>query len=153
MTKNETWKEQFDEMEIWLTDKGYALEVSSDVEDCVYLQDGIVCIRSRNHPETRYYSMLHECGHILVARGLKQWRLDMPTYAQDPKDDTIKGETDGRLAKKKEYKVSLVAEEIEAWKRGRRMAKRMGHHINDIKYNKLMSYCVYTYIEEVATGS
>ena len=146
--ERERWRQQFDELEIWLVDRGYVLEVASDVDDCVYLYDKIVCISSRNHLETRYYALLHECGHILVAQNSKQWKKDMPMYAQD-----AKVMNDARRSKGKIYKVSLVAEEIEAWKRGRRMAKKMGHYIDDKKYDRIMSDCIYSYIEMVATTS
>jgi hypothetical protein len=142
------WEEQFEELEVWLLDKGYTLSVAHDVEDCVHLEDKIVCIQSRSKPETRYYSLLHECGHILIANGLKQWKKDMPMYAQEGGVWS-----DGRTRRGKAYKVSLVAEEVEAWKRGRRMSGKMGHHINDIKYNKLMSYSVYTYIDHVVASN
>ena len=146
-SERERWRQQFDELEIWLLDKGYILEVAPDVDDCVYLHDKVVCIRSRNHRETRYYSLLHECGHILVAQNSKQWKKDMPMYAQDPKVGR-----DGRRERGNIYKVSTIAEEIEAWKRGRRLAKKMGHGINNKKYNKLMADSVFTYVEWAAAN-
>ena len=142
------WEEQFEDLEVWLLDKGYTLTVAHDVEDCLYLEDKIVCIQSRSLPETRYYSLLHECGHILVADGSKQWKKDMPLYAQE---DSILN--DGRRRRGKAYKVSHVAEEVEAWKRGRRMSGKMGHHIDNERYNKLMSYCVYEHIKYVVSPS
>jgi hypothetical protein len=142
----DVWTLQFTELEIWLLEKGYCLEIANDVVDCVYLKEKIVCIQARSGAENRYYSLLHECGHILVAQGSEQWARDMPMYAQDP---TVW--TDARRRRSKKYKVSVVAEEIEAWKRGRRMAKKMEHYIDNDSYNKLMADCVYSYIEMVAT--
>ena len=139
------WVEQFNELEIWLADKGYNLEMAHDVEDCVILEDKLVCIQSRNSAETRYYSLLHECGHILVSQGSKQWEKDVPMYAQDPKVMN-----DARRRRGKSYKVSLIAEEIEAWKRGRKLSNRMGHYIDDKKYDNIMAVCVYTYVEMAA---
>jgi hypothetical protein len=136
------WEEQFEDLEVWLLDKGYTLTVAHDVEDCLYLEDKIVCIQSRSLPETRYYSLLHECGHILVADGSKQWKKDMPLYAQE--DGIL---NDGRRRRGKAYKVSLIAEEVEAWKRGRRMSGKKGHHIDNEKYNKLFSLCVFEHIK------
>ena len=140
------WEEQFEELEVWLLDKGYTLSVAHDVEDCVYLEDKIVCIQSRSKPETRYYSLLHECGHILIANGSKQWKKDMPLYAQE--DGIL---DDGRRRRGKAYKVSLIGEEIEAWVRGRKMSDRMGHCIDDKKYNKLLSHCVFEHIKCVVS--
>lgn len=140
------WEEQFEELEVWLLDRGYTLSVAHDVEDCVYLEDKIVCIQSRSKPETRYYSLLHECGHILIANGSKQWKKDMPLYAQE--NGIL---DDGRKRRGKAYKVSLIGEEIEAWVRGRKMSDRMGHSIDDKKYNKLLSHCVFEHIKCVVS--
>ena len=145
--KERQWIEQFEELEVWLIDRGYTLNVAHDVDDCVYLYDKIVCIQSRSRYESRYYSLLHECGHILVAQGSKQWKKDMPMYAQE--NGLL---TDGRKRKGEVYKVSLVGEEIEAWKRGRRLSKKMRHYIDDKKYNKVMAHCVYSYIKMVVAG-
>jgi hypothetical protein len=70
----------------------------------------------------------------------------MPMYAQGD------GANDGRKRKSEVYKVSLVGEEIEAWKRGRRLSKKMGHHIDDKKYDRVMAKWVYSYIKMVAEG-
>ena len=141
------WKQQFEDLEVWLIDKGYTLNIAPDVADCVYLYGKLVCIQSRSRPESRYYNLLHECGHILVAQGSKQWKKDMPMYAHE--NGLL---TDGRKRKGEVYKVSLVGEEIEAWIRGRRLSKKMGHHINDKKYDKVMAHCVYSYIKMVVEG-
>ena len=141
------WEQQFEELEVWLIDKGFNLEVAHDVENYVVLENKIVCIRSRSPIEYRYYNLLHECGHILVSQDSKQWKKDMPMYAQDPK--VIR---DGRRERGNLYKVSTIAEEIEAWKRGRRLAKKMEHHIDNKKYNKLMADCVFTYVEWAAAN-
>lgn len=144
--KEKLWIEQFIELEIWLIDRGYTLNIAHDVDDCVYLYDKIVCIQGRSRPESRYYNLLHECGHILVAQGSKQWKKDMPMYAQGDAAD------DGRRRKGEVYKVSLVGEEIEAWKRGRRLSKRMGHDMDDKKYDRSMAKWVYSYIKMVVAG-
>ena len=63
-----------------------------------------------------------------------------------PRSDVVCQTTRARNA----YQVSLVAEEIEAWKRGRRLANRLGLYINDKKFNNVMSECVMTYIADAA---
>ena len=55
--------------------------------------------------------------------------------------------SDGRNARSKAYKVSTVAEELEAWKRGRRLARRFKHHVNDSKYDEHMTKNIMSYIE------
>jgi len=43
--------------------------------------------------------------------------------------------------------VSLVAEETEAWRRGRNLARRLGESIDNERYDNMMANCVYTYIK------
>ena len=137
----EDWNYQFAEVENWLNSKGYEVVLETDVDDKIVWDTKQVFINSRNHPETRYYTLLHECGHLLISQGAKQWSKDVPMYASVE---------DLRVEKSKAYRVSLVAEEIEAWKRGRRLGKRFKHFINDEKYDKQITECVFGYIELAA---
>ena len=137
----EEWNCQFAEIESWLNSKGYEVVQETDAEDSIEFNLKRVLINSRNHPETRYYTLLHECGHLLIAQGAKQWAKDLPMYAYVQ---------DARVERGKAYRVSLVAEEIEAWKRGRRLGNRFSHVINHNKYDKLITQCVFSYIEEAA---
>ena len=137
----EEWNYQFYEIEKWLSLKDYLVLQETDGDDSIVWETKIVYVNSRSHPETRYYTLLHECGHLLVAQGAEQWSKDVPMYA------TVE---DGRVMSGRAYGVSLVAEEIEAWKRGRRLAKRFDHYIDDKKYDNLFTQCVFSYIESVA---
>ncbi len=139
------WKDQIDDIEMWLAKKGYDLIFSYNVEDCVIFADKTVHINSRCSLENQYYAMLHECGHILVRFDKKNWEKEVPLYAN--------GENvNGRNIKGRAYKVSLIAEEIEAWKRGKRLSKRYGHYVNEKKYDASISEFVWSYIEMV-TGT
>jgi len=137
------WNKQFDEVSNWLTSKGYIVRSYTDAEDCVCFNGKTVFINSRNHPETRYYTLLHECGHVLIAQDSANFEREMPMYARSD---------DGRNARSKAYRVSTVAEELEAWKRGRRLAMRLNHAVNDIKYDKQITENVMSYIEWAADG-
>jgi len=137
----ENWISQFAEIENWLNEKNYQVIQKTDADDSIVWDTKTVFINSRNHPETRYYTLLHECGHLLISQGATQWAKDVPMYASVE---------DLRVEKSKAYRVSLVAEEIEAWKRGRRLAKRFHHYIDDEKYDAQITECVFGYIEMVA---
>ena len=143
MQKSHVWKKQFDEVCSWLNRKGYEVYLYTDATDCVSFTGKRVFINSRNHPETKYYTLLHECGHVLIANDSDQFERDMPMYARS---------NDGRSARSKAYRVSTVAEELEAWKRGRRLATRLGHAVDDDKYDKQITDNVMSYIEWAADG-
>ena len=143
MLQASDWNRQFDEVSKWLAKKGYEVKLRSGIDDCVSFYGKTVFINSRNHPETRYYTLLHECGHVLIDNDSDRFEQDMPMYARSG---------DGRNARSKAYRVSTVAEELEAWKRGRRLAARLKHDVNDAKYDKQITDNVMSYIEWAAEG-
>ena len=55
MTKQD-WEFQIGYVEEWLREHGYQLVQDSDEEDRVELQESVVYINSRQHPETRKHS-------------------------------------------------------------------------------------------------
>ena len=138
------WVAQIQRIEEWLAKKGYVISYVSDVEDQVDFDEKTVFIRSRNHAESRFYTLLHECGHILIRAGWRQFAKEHPMYAASG---------DGRCARSKAYRVSLIAEEIDAWKRGRRLANRLGLFVRDDKYDNIMTECLSGYIEWAAEVS
>jgi hypothetical protein len=142
LTKEE-WNFQFFEIEKWLSSKGYEVLQEPDVEDSIMWETKTVHINSRKHSESKYYTLLHESGHLLIANGMKQWAKDVPMYAES---------VDERVMNSRAYGVSLIAEEIEAWKRGRRLGKRFNHYINDEKYDNTFTQCVFSYVVSVVEG-
>ena len=138
---NETLKEQFSEIKEWADSKGFAVVLETDADDRVEWADKTIYINSRNRIETRYYTLLHECGHILISQAWQDFDRDHPLYACS---------SDGRNARSKAYRVSTVAEELEAWKRGRRLARRFNHYVDDAKYDEHITKNVMSYIEWAA---
>jgi hypothetical protein len=136
------WLTQIEKLRVMLVGMGYTLHETTDAEDSVLIHDREVLINSRSHPETRFYTILHEIGHIMVAENSDQFSAEVPMYVHsaDVPDD-------GRRERGKAYRVSLIAEEIEAWKLGRRFATTMGLWINNEKYNKHMTDALISYIE------
>jgi len=137
------FKVQYGEVCEWLQKKGYDVRTYTDATDCVSFTGKTVFINSRNHPETKYYTLLHECGHVLINGDSKRFEEEMPMYARSE---------DGRSARSKAYRVSTVAEELEAWKRGRRLAQRLDHHVDAVIYDKHITDNVMSYIEWAADG-
>jgi len=136
------WEKQFEVIEDWIEAKGYHTRCYTDADDQVDFEKKVIHIDTRQHAESRFYTLLHECGHILISQTARQFAIDHPMYAFS---------SDVRSCKSKAYQVSLVAEEIEAWKRGRRLAKRFRLEVNDEKFNRIMTDCVISYIADAAT--
>lgn len=144
---NQVWLKQIDALGDILIRKGYKLVFETDAEDRVEFDEGhmTVYINSRNHPETRFYTLVHEIGHIIIGENWGAFESDNPMYCFSPERTD-----DARRHRSHAYRVSLISEEIEAWKRGRQFARSMGLFINDDKYDKHMTQNVMTYIEWAA---
>lgn len=136
------WEIQFSKLASWAATKNYKVECLSDAEDQLDFYTRTISINSRQHAENRFYSLAHECGHLLISGSAEQFQKDHPVYAFSGKP--------GLRQKTRAYQVSLIAEEIEAWKRGRRLVKRMRMYIDDEKFDKLMSGCVMSYVLSAA---
>ena len=54
------------------------------------------------------------------------------------------------LENSKKYKVDTMAEEIDAWRKGRELANRLDIYVNDEKYYNLQVECLYGYIQHLA---
>ena len=63
MTK-QAWEFQIGYVEEWRREHGYQLVQDTDEDDRVELEENVVYINSRQHPETRFYTLLHEVGHV-----------------------------------------------------------------------------------------
>lgn len=139
--KSDVWKRQFKIARDWIIEKGYSVELLPNKNDEVMWDSNCIVINKNHKWETRYYSLLHEIGHILVSEDKKQFLYDYPLY--------VEYETRGR--KSHAYRISTIGEEIEAWKKGRVLGdKVLNHFINYDKYNKLMTGCIMSYVKWAA---
>ena len=145
--KNEVFRGQITFLEALLPHKGYDIIYDKDVEDRVEFESRLVFINSRNHPENKFYTLLHEIGHILVGEDWPTFQADHPMYVHSPEGPLL----DGRHERSHAYRVSLVSEEIEAWKRGRRFAQSLSLYIDNEKYDKHMTLNIMSYIQWAAT--
>lgn len=107
-------------------------------DERVEFEEQKVYICSRNRAETRLYTLLHEYGHIEIQEmGAADFEADHPMYYKID---------DGRVERSKAARVSIVAEEIEAWKRGRWFARKNKLSLDEKKYDKHMTAALMSYI-------
>ena len=139
---NDLWNSQFNNIVLWLEKRGYRLTTDSKIDDEVDFDNNTVNIRSQPSIETRFYILLHECGHILIKRNWNKFAQDNPTSSK-----AWTHINDLRVICSKVNRVSTIIEEIDAWRKGRNVAKRMKLYVNDAKFHKLMTDCILSYIE------
>lgn len=98
----------------WCARRGIRVEYIGLTEGCAFsfywCHDKLIQLTTHVDAQTQLIHCLHECGHFLIERsgGIAQADGDM------------------RL---RTTKIANVAEEIEAWNRGRRLAQRLGIRI------------------------
>ena len=131
------FKECIEKLRLWLNRKGYSLFFETGIQDCVYYSSKEVFINSRNHPEKKLYTLLHECGHILIDSSGRD-RLH-----------TLSQEVELSMGKKvnRKKRVAVLSEEIEAWKRGEALAKKLKIKINPDRFDKIRADAIISYVE------
>jgi hypothetical protein len=137
------WQNQFNVVKQTLKDKfDYDVICMTGEIDRADFQDRIIYINSRCHPETRFYTLLHEYGHVELHEGDNdELRAAVPCYQSFYKN---------RWNRSKSGKVATIVEELEAWKRGRLLALREDWIVDIEKYEKNMNDALMSYIKWAA---
>ena len=130
----------------WLENKNWTMDIDYVNRDEMCPESKVVRISSRQGIEKQLYSLLHECGHLLVQQNWNKYEKNYPATAKMYSYAT----TNKQLERSPKYKVDCIAEEIEAWRRGKNLADRLGVYIIEEKYNALSVECVYSYIKWAA---
>jgi len=118
----------------WLQSKGYFVDFARNGDDSVDREAKIVSINSTRSLETQLYTLLHECGHVLVSES----------------DNIVNGaeEVLGKYGEKtKIYKTFTVIEEVEAWKRGLKLAGRLHVPVDKKKWNRDVARAITSYMK------
>ncbi|HIB78094.1 MAG TPA: hypothetical protein EYO58_10900 [Flavobacteriales bacterium] len=126
----------------WLWNKRWDVEFDYMTHDEMDPMTKCVTINARQGIEKQLYSLLHECGHILIQSNEAVYNKKFPASA---KRNCFLSHR--QLEKSKKYKVDVIAEEIEAWDRGKSLATRLGIYVDENKFNEFKVACVFTYVE------
>ena len=130
----------------WLENKGWTMDVGYTNKDEMIPEHKHITINGRQGIEKQFYSFLHECGHLLIQKNWDKYSEAYPATAKMYSYAT----THKQLERSSKYKVDCIAEEIEAWRRGKNLADRLSLYINEEKFNTLTAECVYSYIQWAA---
>ena len=97
-----------------------------------------IVISSRAAPERQLYYLLHEAGHFLVGRQERHERFvsGYPAGVEDP-----------ALKKTFKYKITCLEEELEAWHRGWKLAKRLRLGLDRESWDVVRMECLRSYAE------
>ena len=139
MTNRQTLRVDYAKVKEYATEVlGYeVLEGSDYVDECnAYRKEISIC--SRTGIENKLYGLLHECGHALIR---KDWGKFSKEYSA-----RVAGDWDGRKARSDRFRVATIEEEVEAWKRGKRIANRLGIELNEERFEIHKTECLMSYI-------
>ena len=128
----------------WAEKKGVSVEFDYCVQDEYRSADNLITVNTRQGIENQLYSLLHECGHLALDKNIKLYSKRFPTSMK------LAIKSNKALERSKKYKVDVMAEEIDAWRKGRELANRLDIYVNDEKYYNIQTECLYSYIQHLA---
>lgn len=120
----------------------YCRENDLDVEtqpgcfDEIIVEDRSIRINTRYRIDQQVFTLAHEIGHWLIRRDPHLFQKNFPARAR---------KSNKQLLRTKAYKYQTIKEEIEAWKRGKQLLKRLDAYFDEIEYERTEAKCVLTY--------
>ncbi len=144
--KLQAFESGIEELIEWTNKKGYDIEFDYCVQDEFRPDDKMITISTRQGREKQLYSLLHECGHLILQNNENLYNSKYPSSAKMAYCISSK-----RLERSPKYKVDVMAEEIDAWRKGKDLAKRLDIYIEEEEYYSVSTKCLYTYIKSLAT--
>lgn len=123
----------------WCRSKGIKVMVSACAEPAYYFQTKTIVIDSRLRPWRRFAAtLLHECGHAMIS-----WR----------KTDEFDTGYNARETRTKSHRIFVLVEEVEAWRSGRKLCRKLGVPISKADYEREMSGALSRYCSWVVSPS
>ena len=96
-----------------------------------------ITINGRLAPESQLFVLLHECGHALIGERHRKERYGNGYSASELP----------HVQKTLLYRIDVVDEELEAWHRGLKLARRLGIEVNVDRYNRTRAEYVKSYLQ------
>ena len=127
-----TFKKSIDALICWADKYGYSVSFLYNGEDSISSDAKYIEINSNNTIETQLYTLLHECGHLLIYNNGSAFGFSNIHENFSEKSNT--------------HRVFTVIEEVEAWKRGRSLAKRLGIYVDDDAWNRRVCSAIKKYM-------
>lgn len=129
-------------IEKWIKQNGFKLKFIKFCIDEVNFDTKTVEINKCTKLSNQITTLLHECGHILIYIQRKKYKLKTILGLNWNQWEKI---FENKKSKKK-Y-ISILHEEIEAWDRGKKLAKRLKIKIKNKVWNYHRTRCLMTYIK------
>lgn len=119
----------------WISEQGFKFKFGRSYE-VDWSTRTVTGYRSQNQLHL-LYSLLHECGHILV--------YNQTSYKKQFKS-LFRAERDSRHYKSNIYRYKKLKEELDAWEQGKRLAKKLKIEIDHDDYDQYAAKWFMTYV-------
>jgi NOL1/NOP2/fmu family ribosome biogenesis protein len=140
----DTTQQNLSAIEHWLDKKGFVVCKSNKkrIEDEVDFERKVVFLSLRSKPLYQFYSILHECGHI-VLRNKKDYKKRFKNSVAVQNGDKCETLMSS---------IEVIEEEILAWREGENLALSMSLELNSDHYYRYASRWLMGYIVLAAVG-
>ena len=130
------WKQQISKLLEYCEGKGWVVRFTSKTpnSDFAYPDSKLITIQSDRRSEITFYYFLHEIGHMVMCQNKAGYQERYSAVFDDFHGNS------------QTYKIARVEEELEAWKTGLKLAKRLNLTVNRRNYEKIKSRCVTSYL-------
>ena len=130
------YKKYFYDLEAYINKKyNVNIFLSYNSQDAWFPKLKLIMINKDNQWRERYFSLLHESGHVILDMG------SMTTKYMKMESDIKEN-----IRSKKDL-VNTLNEEILAWNLGKNLSFEMFHEIDTKKYNEIKTGCIMSYIK------
>jgi hypothetical protein len=140
---NDIWDFNISKVVEWAEKRNLTVNFGKKVDERYESWEKAVYIRELKDREETFYTLLHECGHFLIDSNDKKFKVYHPQRAFETYTESIE-------CQNVVHKVSILAEEVEAWKRGRALAERLDLVVQNKRYNLTSSKSIFSYMHCLA---
>ena len=120
----------------WCTSKGIAVAMAKKANGTYEPDNKVITLSSRASPEKMLHYLLHECGHHLIGMEEHHERFGKGY----PRGGDPKAENNF------EYRLACLEEEMEAWHRGWKLAKRLELDADREEFDRTRTDCLKSYV-------
>ncbi|NBP57578.1 hypothetical protein EBU71_13780 [bacterium] len=131
------WKAQIQILENYCNDKGWDIEWVSRKDpsaDTALIDKNRIYIKKERNNELTFYILLHEIGHMMLCQNNRMYEERYNAVFEAFSRASIT------------HKIKRVEEELDAWKTGYKLSKRLKLYVNRRRFEQIKSRCVTTYM-------
>ena len=134
--KNEeiNWLEELHKVQKYCNRKSYSVVYKPVEYDFVDLEKKKITISTSHSYEIALYSLLHEMGHVTLCNRKKSYKTNFDYVFENFSKSSMV------------YKLTILLEELDAWKEGLKLAERLNIRVDRRKFEITKAKCISTYI-------